>query len=248
MQHCKFQILKSTDESRGYLLRFVKRNYDYKIVTKETVEDERILIFSHPISEGFEVLKQNPNLNYLYIDNGYLGNHLEKRPNYYRISYNSLQNPNIKPVLFSRKETIPFQIKPWNTLGEYTLLVCPGKTSPVWNFTNTNYEIWKEQMISKFNNIKVREKEGPRFPRFKTLWEDIDQAKEVVVYHSMTAVEAMMLGKRVHVSGHSAIELYSDKYNYNREPVIEHIAWSQFSREEFENGTAWKLTYEYQIK
>jgi len=248
MQHCKFQILKSTDESRGYLLTFVKHNYDYKIVTKDTIEDERILIFSNPIVDGFEVLKQHPNLKYLYIDNGYLGNHLKKRPNYYRISYNSLQNSDIKPVLFSRANKIPFGTRPWSSNGNYNLLVCPGKTSPVWSFTNTNYSEWKQEMIDKFDNLKIREKEGPRYPRFKTLWEDIADAKKVIVYHSMTAVEAMMLGKEVHVSGHSAVELYSNKYNYNRQPVIEHIAWSQFSRDEFLDGTAWQLTYEYQMK
>jgi hypothetical protein len=167
---------------------------------------------------------------------------------YYRISYNSLQNANIKPVPFSRADKIRFQTKPWNSNGKYNLLVCPGRTSPVWNFTGVDYEEWKQSMLGKFDNVRVREKTGPRFPRFKSLWEEIENAKQVIVYHSMTAVEAMMLGKQVHVSGHSAIELYSDKYNYNREPVIEHIAWSQFSRDEFEDGTAWKLTYEYQIK
>lgn len=248
MQHYKFQILKSTDESRGYLLDFIKNNYDYKIVTKDTIDNERILIFSHPIVDGFVVLKENPNLNYLYIDNGYIGNHLEKRPKYYRISYNSLQNPNIKPVPFSRINTLQFHTRTWNSHGKYNLLVCPGKTSPVWDFTNTNYDEWKSSMLEKFDNVKIREKQGPRFPRFKTLWEDMADAKTVIVYHSMTAVEAMMLGKQFHVSGHSAIELYSDKYNYNRQPVMEHVAWSQFSRDEFVNGTAWQLTYEYQIK
>lgn len=248
MQHYKFQILKSTEESRGYLLRFVKRNFDCKVVTKDKIEQDRILIFSNPIIDGFDVLKKYPELDYLYIDNGYLGNHLEKRPMYYRMSYNSLQNANIKPVPYSRSNTIQFKTQPWSSKGDYNLLVCPGEKSPVWDYTNNNYHEWKERMVEKFDNLKIREKTGPRFPRFKTLWEDIADAKRVIVYHSMTAVEAMMMGKEVHVSGHSAMELYSDKYNYNREPLIEHIAWSQFSREEFFDGTAWNLTYEYQMK
>ena len=30
--------------------------------------------------------------------------------------------------------------------------------------------------------------------------------------------------------------------------MLEHIAWSQFSRDEYENGTAWRCTFDYQVE
>lgn len=248
MQHCKFQILQSSYNSRGHLCKYLIQKCNTIIVEPNQIDPKRILVFSNPIVDGFEVLRKHPKLNYLYIDNGYIGNHLSKRPNYYRISYNCLQNSNIKKVPFSRLRTIQMDQSPWNKDGDHDLIVCPNPTSAVWKFCGTDYQSWKNSMLEKYPHAKIREKSGSRFPRFKTIFDDIRAARKVIVYHSMTAVEAMMLGKEVHVSGHSAIEKFSDKYNYNRDPVVDHISWSQFTRQEFDDGTAWKLTYEYQIK
>ena len=46
------------------------------------------------IKDLYTILQWNKkhNINFFYIDNGYIGNHRYKKPWYYRISYNCLQN------------------------------------------------------------------------------------------------------------------------------------------------------------
>ena len=73
-------------------------------------------------------------------------------------------------------------------------------------------------------------------------------AKKVITYHSMAAVEALCLGKPIEILGQSAVEHWQNQHGFDRKFMLEHIAWSQFSRAEYQDGTAWKCTFKYQVE
>ena len=74
------------------------------------------------------------------------------------------------------------------------------------------------------------------------------KAKKVITYHSMAAVEALCLGKPIEILGQSAVQHWQNKINFNRDEMLEHIAWSQFDRSAYQSGTAWRCTFEYQVE
>ena len=94
MQHYKFQVPENCKLLRGQLFRYLYTFCDVKTITKpEEIEKDRFLAFSHPFDDWvFDVITKDKSINFFHIDNGYIGNHRYKRPQYYRITYNSLQN------------------------------------------------------------------------------------------------------------------------------------------------------------
>ena len=83
--------------------------------------------------------------------------------------------------------------------------------------------------------------------RFESIIPLIKNCKKVITYHSMAAVEALCLGKPIEILGQSAVQHWQGKINFDRNEMLEHIAWSQFSRNEFGAGIAWERTFEYQV-
>ena len=74
------------------------------------------------------------------------------------------------------------------------------------------------------------------------------RAKKVITYHSMAVVEALCLGKPIEVLGQSAVQHWQKQYGFDRTEMLEHIAYSQFKRDEFANGDAWAITFKYQVE
>ena len=64
----------------------------------------------------------------------------------------------------------------------------------------------------------------------------------------MAAVESLCLGKPIEILGQSVVQHWQNQFGFKREEMLEHIAWSQFSRDEYENGTAWRCTFDYQVE
>lgn len=256
MHHYKFQVPANSKEVRGQVFSYLFRKYDTKIIhSKEEIEPDRYLAFSHPFDNWvFEAITENKNLNFFHVDNGYIGNHRHKTPQYYRISYNSLQNTIPKPVSKSRIEFLEFDDnlwKDWNAEGEYNLLVMPNQSN-IFKYLGQDYKKWREETIQKYQSLDVplvvREKNGKRKQRFKEILPMMLNAKKVITYHSMAAVEALCLGKPIEILGQSAVQHWQNKFGFDRNEMLEHIAWSQFDRQEFASGTAWRCTFEYQVE
>ena len=250
----KFQIPKRSLELRGQLFPYLIDNFDTKVIeSKDQIEQDRILTFSHPFCDWvFDALQNNKELNFFHLDNGYVGNWNYKRPMYYRISYNSLQNTKPGPIKKSRIHTLELddRYQDWNDKGEYNLLVMPRNTN-IFKYLGQDYDEWREQTIAHYQNLDVplviREKTGKRRHRFAEIIPMMHKAKKVITYHSMAVVEALCLGKPIEVLGQSAVEHWQGQFGFDRTPMLEHIAHSQFSREEYENGTAWEVTFNYQV-
>ena len=113
-----------------------------------------------------------------------------------------------------------------------------------------DYNTWREQVLAEYPHALVRDKPGGRASRqqrFQDIVPLISSSRKVITHHSMAAVEALCLGKPVEILGESAVEHWQNKTNFDRTDMLEHIAHSQFSRDEFRDGTAWHVTMEYQL-
>ncbi len=256
MHPYKFQVPENSKNLRGQVFSYLYNNFDtITINSQDQIDPNRYLAFSHPFDDWvFDEISKNKKLNFFHIDNGYIGNHLYKTPYYYRISYNSLQNTKPYPVSTSRISKLEIDNslwQDWNLKGKYNLLVM-SQSSNIFKYLGKNYNTWREETIEKYNNLDVpliiREKQGKRKQRFKEILPMIKEAKKVITYHSMAAVESLCLGTPVEILGQSAVQHWQNQTNFDRQEMLEHIAWSQFSRDEFANGTAWKCTFKYQVE
>lgn len=256
MHHFKFQVPKRSKELRGQLFTYLYRKCDTITIDRpEDIDPNRYLAFSHPFDDWvFDAITNNPNLNFFHIDNGYVGNHRHKTPFYYRISYNSLQNTTPKSVPKSRLEYLELDDnlwQDWNSKGDYNLLVMPNNSN-IFKYLGQEYDTWRKETITYYNSLPtkliIREKDGKRRQRFKEILPLMSNAKKVITYHSMAVVEALCLGKPIEVLGQSAVQHWQNQIDFDRTPMLEHIAWSQFSRNEFASGTAWKCTFDYQVE
>ena len=134
MLHYKFQVPENSKKLRGQLFTFLYANCDVKTITKSTeIEKNRILAFSHPFDDWvFDAITKDKDINFFHLDNGYIGNKLHKRPMYYRVSYNSLQNIKVKPHKSSRKHLLEIDKDlwaDWDSGGDYNLLVMPNQSN-----------------------------------------------------------------------------------------------------------------------
>ena len=256
MRHYKFQVPENSRKLRGQLFTYLYRLCDVKTISgPEDIEKDRYLAFSHPFDDWiFDYIVKNKDLNFFHIDNGYIGNHRHKTPWHYRISYNSLQNTKVKQVSSSRINLLEIDDKlwsdDWNLDGDYNLIVLPNQSN-IFKYLGEDYDTWKRQTLDHYQSLevpwKVREKQGKRRKRYEEILPMMSKAKKVITYHSMAAVEALCLGKPIEILGQSAVQHWQNKTNFDRKEMLEHIAWSQFNRDEYTNGTAWDLTFEYQV-
>ena len=251
----KIQIPSESLRIREQLFPYLLKNYDCKIIqSKSDIETDRILITGAPFDTYLQQAIRKLKLNFFYIDNGYIGNHNYKKPWYYRISYNQLQNTRIGKFGKSRIHTLELngRYEDWNTNGDYNLLVMP-LPNKLFSWFNKNYDKWRRETLEHYQSqdtyCVVRDKPGGRASRqqrFRDILPLIRGARKVITHHSMAAVEALCLGKPIEILGESAVQQWQNRTNFERNEMLEHIAHSQFSRDEFIDGTAWKVTMQYQ--
>jgi hypothetical protein len=252
----KLQIPAESIRIREQLFGYLLANYDCKIIKDSSdIEVERTLVFSAPFDNYLQQAIKQLSINFFYIDNGYIGNHNYKKPWYYRVSYNQLQNTRIGQFGNSRIHTLELdgRYEDWNADGEYNLLVMP-LPNKLFSWFGKDYEAWRAETIQHYLNqdtyCVVRDKPGGRASRqerFRDILPLIRGAKKVITHHSMAAVEALCLGKPIEILGESAVQHWQNQVNFNRQEMLEHIAHSQFSRDEFADGTAWQVTMDYQF-
>ena len=252
----KLQIPAESIRIREQLFGYLLANYDCKIIKDSSdIEVERTLVFSAPFDNYLQQAIKQHSINFFYIDNGYIGNHNYKKPWYYRVSYNQLQNTRIGQFGNSRIHTLELdgRYEDWNADGEYNLLVMP-LPNKLFSWFGKDYEAWRAETIQHYEKqdtyCKVRDKPGGRASRqerFRDILPLIRGAKKVITHHSMAAVEALCLGKPIEILGESAVQHWQNQANFDRQEMLEHIAHSQFSRDEFADGTAWQVTMDYQF-
>jgi hypothetical protein len=191
----------------------------------------------------------------LYIGRGYVGNHTSKHRWLWRVSVNGWANTRLMPVPYSRWAVMNLPRHPWKVQQVKRVLIAPSKlTSLSWGHQTS--EQWAEHMAARFPgaDVRIRYKARKPWQRWQTLWDDLDWADLVVAQSSAITCEAFWYGKKVlstepcptWACGNQRIEHWQDP----AEPVLrdawhEHLAWSQYTVEEWTSGEALRLVENY---
>jgi hypothetical protein len=201
-------------------------------------------------------IAQQHGLDWYYIDTGYFGNGEEKT--WFRITKNNYQN--IGPVMPRPADRLnQFQLdRTQYKRGQRILIVPPDpKISQAYRLESP--EQWIENVYSQIRQytdrlIDVRFRPPSR--NVRVLSDTfVDALKKdvwaVVIWASNAGVESLMHGIPVVSLGPSActplsgtLEQIDSMPNLNQDQVdawLRHLAYSQFSRREIANGTAWKI-------
>jgi hypothetical protein len=230
-----------------------------KFVTREEMYANTILPmcwagFFKP--QWLEICKKH-SLKFYNLDSGYFGN--KKKKTIFRLSVNNFQNVN--PIIDRPTDR-------WKQLGldQYSfeqgssIVIVPPDRKIIHALSLGSEDRWINDIVLKIKSftdrpIKVRKRPEPRTDRivsnnFKNFIKDDTFC--VVGYSSNALVEAAMHDIPVISLGHSATKsLY--KYQLNdienikpaaqelKQAWLNHLAYSQFTRDELLSGKAWKL-------
>ena len=207
-------------------------------------------------SQKLEICRKH-NLKFYNLDSGYFGN--KKKKTIFRLSVNNFQNVN--PIIDRPADR-------WDKLGIQTeqfvqgsaIVIVPPDRKIVNALGLGSEDRWIDDTVVKIKSftdreIKIRKRPEPRVDRIVTnTFKDFikDDTFCVVGYSSNALVEAAMHNIPVIALGHSAtkslynyqlqdIEKIKPAYLSDKQAWLNHLAYSQFTKEELLSGIAWKL-------
>jgi len=196
------------------------------------------------------------NLKFYNLDSGYFGN--KKTKTIFRLSVDNFQNVN--PIIERPSDR-------WDNLGIQTeqfvqgssVVVVPPDRKIVHTLQLGLENQWIDETVLKIKNftdreIKIRKRPESRADRVvSNTFKDFikDDTFCVVGYSSNSLVEAAMHDIPVIPLGHSAtkslysyrledIEKIKPAYSDEKQAWLNHLAYSQFTREELLSGLAWE--------
>lgn len=190
-------------------------------------------------------------LPFYYIDHAYFD---RGHGHSYRITLSRHEAGPVRKCDEDRLRRLEVRIKPWRKSGR-AIIVCPptkyfavAHGCPNW-LEETLYHL----RLETDRPIVVRSKPVPGEP-FVPLEEAIADAHALVTHSSNVAVEAACLGTPVFVAptsaaapiGHTDLTKIEKPRYPDRRPWLAHLAYSQFSLEEFASGTAWSILCDYE--
>lgn len=247
------------------IYKILKEDFDNSLFQNlsnlKIVNDIKEIKSLDPAIMGGDVLREevrkrlNRNNPTIYIHRGYLGNHLYKQRKWWRWSVNDFANMQMNKIPFSRWNLLNLPKHPWKVKEVKRVLIAPSKvTTQIWTPKISNN--WAESMLDKFPGaeVKIRYKGPKPGIRWLTLWDDFDWADLVVSQASAITAEAFYYGKKV-ISTHPCISWAAEKFTLedwknpkepeNRDQWFEHLAWSQFTNEEWASGEAIDMIESY---
>jgi hypothetical protein len=202
-------------------------------------------------------LCKNYNLKFYNLDSGYFGN--KKRKTIFRLSVSNFQN--VDPIIdrpSDRWEKLKIEIESFKQ-GSNIVIVPPDRKI-VHTLGLGSEDQWINETVLKIKNftdreIKIRKRPEPRADRIvSNTFKDFikDDTFCVVGYSSNALVEAAMHDIPVISLGHSAtkslytyqlqdIEKIKPAYHSDKQAWLNHLAYSQFTREELLSGVAWQI-------
>jgi hypothetical protein len=206
--------------------------------------------------QWLEICKQY-NLKFYNLDSGYFGN--KKRKTIFRLSVNNFQN--VDPIIERPADRWEqFNIDQSSFKHGSTIVIVPPDRKIVHTLGLGSEDKWIDETVAKIKSftdreIKIRKRPEPRADRLvSNTFKDFikDDPFCVVGYSSNALVEAAMHDIPVIALGHSATK---SLYNYqlheienikpacsdNKQAWLNHLAYSQFTKEELLSGLAWEL-------
>ncbi|MCW2338503.1 hypothetical protein M2337_002736 [Sphingobium sp. B2D3A] len=189
---------------------------------------------------------QSQNLHYFYVDHAYFNRGHGKS---YRITRNRYEAGKVRRVDVDRLKLLNLDIQPWRKNGR-SIIVCP----PTEYFIAAHgCENWMEATLATLRletdrPIVVREKPQPGQP-FVPLAQALRGAHALVTHSSNVAIEAACLGTPIFVSptsaaapiGQTDMGLIETPRYPDRDEWLAHLAYSQYTMNEIQDGTAWHL-------
>lgn len=201
------------------------------------------------------------NRTFYAIDTGYFGN-TGKTKVWHRITKNNLQHlgPIVERPGDRLKKIIDYKYRK-QTSGT-KILICPPSEKVMNLFDQPDPETWTNQVIEQLKQytdrpIEIRLK-PTRAERTsdKTIEAALsDDVYCLITYNSIAAIEALMNGKPAIALGpnaaHSICNTCIDEIERLKFPskdemtaFMRHLSYTQFTKEEMLNGTAWRIVNE----
>jgi hypothetical protein len=192
--------------------------------------------------------------DWYYIDNAYFDT---VRGKYFRVTKNRLQHPGIGESNGERWARLGITIKPWRGIGAH-ILVCP-QSGQFMHDCAQHSGSWLSQTMEELLQHTIREtRVRPWTPdkvqQYKTLPEALKNCWQLVTYSSASAISAILAGVpaictasdciALPVSGHRLADIESPRHHDNRGAWCRVVADQQFTIQEMEDGTAWKMLNE----
>jgi hypothetical protein len=192
---------------------------------------------------------------FYYIDNGYIGN--VDRKIHFRIIKDHVHD--IRPIIErprDRLDQLLFTMKKF-TPGSKILVAPPSEKS--FSLWNIDQQQWIDETIAEIKRhtdrpteIRLKRTRDDRM-RENTMEEALaDDVHCLVTYNSVSACEAIMLGKPAITLGPNAAGVVSSQTlseienpriptEDEREAWLRHLSYSQFTFTEMSDGTAWRI-------
>ena len=234
---------------------------DFKIYDRVSeIPSDRILIASH-FAPWWEPLKSwiAEGRPWIEIEYGYWGPDTPRRETR-RVTYRGHHNLKMRPVPYTRGHLFPVPShRPWRqTPGDYVLAIQPVEVI-LTERTGEDMQQFRERMTAAIRpywsgDIVWRKKIGAKHPRFESFCQQLERAHAVVGERTMACVESCLLGVPAYTTDFSMTSLLMGGIENLAAPQFpdrtdwwEHIAWSQFTREEFNTTLPADLVEQYQI-
>lgn len=210
--------------------------------------------------------EKNP---FFAMNRAYLGAWKFNNASYSRISVNSFACTKFGNIPYSRWDRLGIEKNPWAVSTVKNVLIAPGKKSHT-VFTGEHPDKWAERLKVQLENegatVKIRLKQGKRKaqlfgnpgtdllpligPGSEFEWADL-----VISHSSAITTEAFWYGKKAISTGvcPTWVACENNLSNWknpiepeNREKWHEHMAWIQYSANEWHSGEAQESTVFYQ--
>jgi len=234
-------------DPNGTLIRRTHfNNFEDDCLIRNTVGNEKLL-----------VTKIDNNYPFWFIDSGYT-NFLETRKTWHRIVRSHLHYGNYFDAPVDRLENFKSFPKQWREDGEFIYVIEPGPFAAQifhCDLKTWKYDVEKELKQHTDKKIKFREK-APKNER-TNLYEELcnEDYYCTISINSNAATESVWAGVPAitldrHISNPVTKNKLSDVNDLYRGTLgnwLAMLSYSQFTKEELINGTAWKILRKYHV-
>lgn len=252
----KFQILEQEFDNHPWIAGWHTAGYGIEFVRHpEEISDCCPVICGSDLSHYYVRKWLNNRQPAVYVGRGYVGNHTAKKRRLWRASVNAWANTKLQAIPYSRWNKMQLPRHAWKVKKIKNVLLAPSKIDRN-NWDNQTAASWVCTLQSQFAGAEVRTRFKKSTPaeRWADLWQDLDWADLVVSHSSSITCEAFWYGKKVislkPCPTWAAEQSTLDDWANPREPELrdawhEHLAWSQFTVEEWSSGQALDLIQRY---
>lgn len=216
--------------------------------SNDTTDKNNCFFIGGPIS-SIDVLRrlENSPASYINIDKGYFRN--RKSTSHWRLTLNNLQQQKLLDVPDDRIKEFNIDIKPWQSNGDYIIILAPNPKPLLYYTGNDDILGWCLKTKAKLlehtdRKIFIRFKEPAKHRGRDPLFKYLDRCHAIVTLQSVGCVQTIMAGIPTLNLAPSCLDcLYKSKFNMienmpmpdNRYEWFKTLSYSQVTINEIEN-------------